>query len=185
MAAHLEQIPGDVLQHIAYLSAVSSPLGPPVDLYRLLLTSNSVYRSLSIYACPHLYASIFRAKFDGGWCQHSGLPDSVLAVELLQRFLAVQRIRRRSLCPKYLWWDLRTILRMVIENQGTNDAQLSAIGFSDFILLCVRERLGIPSPRVYRNVSDFDTDALTVWLLCLTLSRCTKDPPSSFRVVEY
>lgn len=171
MASYLEQIPRDILQHIAFVGESSSILQPPHNLLCLLLTSSTIYRSLTPSACPHLYANIFRTKFDIAAARrryHPALTDSALAVELRHRFRVLQRTRRCDLSTSGLRQDLWTALVMVLESDGMNEVQLSAAGFSDFIVALVRSRLEKDKDR---GTCFDEIQALSIWLLCLTISR--------------
>lgn len=170
MASHFESVPCDVLQHIAFLLASSSVLEPPHHLINLLLTSSTIYRSLKISNCPHLYANIFRTKFDLVANIHGRLTDSALAVELLCRCRVLGRAGRRDLSFKNSRQDLLAALRMILESRGLNKTQLSAAGFPEFILSFVLQHLShdtdcYPSGRLKQ-----DTNALAIWLLCFTIS---------------
>lgn len=118
VSAHLQSVPQDVLQYIALLTTSSRVLSPPSDLVPLLLTSRSMYQCLSLQACPHLYASIFRAKFDLAAARrrfhYSELTDSCLAGELVQRCRVLQRIRRRDITTERSRQDLWTIWYLFI-----------------------------------------------------------------------
>jgi hypothetical protein len=169
MASYLETAPRDILHHIAFLLASSSVLEPPHHLLHLLLTSSTIHRSLSVHNCPHLYASIFRTKFDLVAKVHRSLTDSALAAELLLRCRVLRRARCRDLSFQDSRQDLLAALRMLLESEGLNEAQLFAAGFPDFILSFVRLHLSHdsdhPSSPLHR-----DTNALAIWLLCFTLS---------------
>lgn len=170
MASRFESIPRDVLQHIAFLLASSSVLEPPHHLINLLLTSSTIYRSLNISNCSHLYANIFRTKFDLVANIHGGLTDSALALELLRRCRVLGRAGRRDLSFNNSRQDLSAALRMILESRGLNKAQLSAAGFPEFILSFVRQHLShdtnfYPSGRLKQDIN-----ALAIWLLCFTIS---------------
>ncbi|KAF8644027.1 hypothetical protein AX16_008743 [Volvariella volvacea WC 439] len=167
MASYLEQVPRDILVNIAYLCATPSI----ADLCNLILANSSIYQSLSIRTCPHLYARIFRSKFDVG-CRRvrACRTDSALAGELLHRCFALRRVRKRAFSGKFLSWDLRTILQMLIEGGEKNDEHLYAVGFSEYILDLVQQRSEIHFDGLHHTNRN-DCDALIVWLLCFTLSR--------------
>jgi hypothetical protein len=162
-----EYLPRDVLQHIAFLVAASSDLGSSRHLLYLLLTSSTTYRSLNLYASPHLYASIFRTKFDFVRGLHEQLTDSVLTLEWVRRCCLLQRVRRCDLSPENAEQDLWAALRMILENNGLNDAHLSAAGFPAFIMNFAKAHL----PRDDTTTClEYEVSALATWLLCFTLS---------------
>lgn len=169
--SRLESTPHDILQHIAFLLAISSISDGPRHLLYLLLTSSKIYRSLSVHNYPHLYANIFRTTFDVDLRLHSRLTDSTLAVELLQRYRILGRSRRQDASapmPGELW----AAFHMVLEDEGRNGRHLAAAGFPKFVLSLVD---GLQQPE-----EDSQVGALSIWLLCLTLThgkspylRCT------------
>ncbi|KAF8889096.1 hypothetical protein BD779DRAFT_418793 [Infundibulicybe gibba] len=174
MAPYLERIPRDALQHIAFAGASSSPLESIHHILHLLLTSSTIYRSLSIHACPQLYASIFRAKFDVPSVQNSfdKLTDSALATELVQRCRMLNRACGRDFVVKGLRQDLWTALWMALESNGLNEAQFVASGFSEFIILLLRCILGKSTPAGRHPTGLLDEIAsLGILLLSLTLTQ--------------
>lgn len=160
--SRLEAIPHDILQHIAFLLAISSIDEGPRQLLHLLLISSGIYRSLSVHNHPHLYANIFRSTFDVDDRLHPRLTDSTLAMELLQRYRILYRSRRQDRSapmPGELW----AAFHMVLEDEGRNGRHLAAAGFPKFVLSLVDGlQLGEPD--------DNQVDALSIWLLCLTLT---------------
>jgi hypothetical protein len=181
MASFFEKVPRDVLQYIALLVATSSELEPSRHLLHLLLTSSTIYHSLSIHASPHLYANIFRAKFDIVQELHGQLTDSALAAEWVQRCRLLRRVRRASLASQNAQRDLGAALRMILENDGLNDVHLLAAGFPEFIITFAKAHLPC-----YGTVSspEYEISALATWLLCFTLSRrksfrCSQSPLAS------
>jgi hypothetical protein len=158
--SRLESIPHDILQHIAFLLAISSIDEGPRNLLYLLLTSSGIYRSLSVHNHPHLYANIFRTTFDVDDRLHSRLTDSTLATELLQRYRILYRSRRQETSapmPGELW----AAFHMVLEDEGRNGQHLAAAGFPKFVHSLVD---GLRQP------DEDQMDALSIWLLCLTLT---------------
>jgi len=167
MASFFEKVPRDVLQHIAFLVAMSSELEPSPHLLYLLLTSSAIHRTLNIYASPHLYADIFRTKFDVVQELHGRLTDSMLATEWVRRCCLLRRVRRGDLASKNSQQDLWTALRMVLENDGLNYAQLLAAGFQEFIMAFAKAHLPCDDTS---TSPEYETSALATWLLCFTLS---------------
>ena len=60
----LDALPPDVLEIIGFYTATHSVIGPPSGLLPLLTLSRSVYATLNRKANPHIYARIFKYKFD-------------------------------------------------------------------------------------------------------------------------
>ncbi|EGO28705.1 hypothetical protein SERLADRAFT_446117 [Serpula lacrymans var. lacrymans S7.9] len=135
----LEAIPQEVLEHIVFFSTADNPLGPPAPLLSLLLTSQTIYRTLSISANPHLYARIFTHKFDIDAAIRRLGPQiavaTVLASELQRRCIILKRIRARldsrlrsvsstpqkdQMLGELLWMAYL----MMLENDGKNERQL-------------------------------------------------------------
>ncbi|KAF8970674.1 hypothetical protein BDZ97DRAFT_1652248 [Flammula alnicola] len=172
MSSRLETVPRDILQHIAFLCASSSVFDPPVELLRLLQTSSTIYRSLNVHAAPDLYAHVFSTKFDTlAPLRRYGvtLTDSALATELLNRCRLLRRSHRSDFSDPGLMHDLWTALWMLLESDGLNEHQLSAVNFTDFILKVARAVFGDPT-------IDHRTDSqilkhIVVWLLCISLPR--------------
>ncbi|KAF8644008.1 hypothetical protein AX16_008724 [Volvariella volvacea WC 439] len=99
-APSLDNVPQEVLEHIAFLAATSEFLGPPSALVPLLHTSRRIHSRLSIKSNHHLYAKIFAHKFDlvPAVRRLGGDPTSPksLAAELQLRCYYLKRIRERS-----------------------------------------------------------------------------------------
>ncbi|KAJ6578803.1 hypothetical protein DFH09DRAFT_1148353 [Mycena vulgaris] len=165
MHSFVEQIPYDVLQHIALLGA---PRGsaPPVDLCCFLATSRALYDGLNLRSNPHLYAAIFKLKFDDISARNSThwlLTDSSLAAELVQRCRALRRCRLFDLSIHGLRQDLWTLLWMAVE-EGPCDP-LAEAAFPAFIVELARYYLR-------EDVRPRDEiKSLVIWLLCLGLTR--------------
>lgn len=167
MASFLENAPRDVLQYIALLVATSSEQEPSRHLLQLLLTSSAIYHSLSIHASPHLYANIFRTKFDIVQDLHERLTDSALAAEWVRRCCLLRRVRWGNLTSEGSQQDLWAALRMILENHGLNDAHLLAAGFPEFIMAFAKAH---PPCDVTVSSAEYEVSALAIWLLCFTLS---------------
>ncbi|KAF8064298.1 hypothetical protein FPV67DRAFT_1672019 [Lyophyllum atratum] len=173
MAASLDTIPSDVLQHIAYLLATASPTEPPRHLVHLLLANSTMHRTLNMRACPHLYAKIFRATFDFDLLLHARLTDSVLAVELHRRYRLLWRTRRKGHSSDPTAEEMWAAIRMVLENAGRNHALLIAAGFPTFIMNYALHRLPHAAAVTADITSSSDlcaTRTMVIWLLCLTLT---------------
>lgn len=171
MTASLDTLPGDILQHIAFLLATVSATEPPRHLLPLLLANWKIHRTVNVHECPHLYANIFRATFDFDYAVHSQLTDSTLAAELHLRHCILWRTRRKDQSPDPTTEELWAALRMVLENAGHNERLLTAADFSTFIITYVQHRLARAAAASIFSSSDFSATMTTVmWLLCLTLT---------------
>ncbi|KAJ6625938.1 hypothetical protein B0H10DRAFT_1782218 [Mycena sp. CBHHK59/15] len=169
----LEQVPPDVLQHVAFLGAASGS-EPPAHLFALLATSRAIYDSLNIRANPHLYAAIFKLKYDDISALASFrvfLTDSSLAAELVQRCRALRRCFRRDMSPCGLRQDLWTTLCMLAEGDSRNARQLSEAGFPKFILELAFSFLRDDVACSLFPDKGEEMKALILWLLCLGLTR--------------
>lgn len=135
MTPYLEAVPSDVLQHIAYFTSSDFVLGPPRDLLALMLTSSCFYNGLNVHASPHLYARLFRARFDfsNACCPwRTGLPDSIIARHFIQRFRALRRAKKKNISNVLLCEDLWAALWMAVENNGLNEKYLSSVNFATY-----------------------------------------------------
>ncbi|KAJ7607342.1 hypothetical protein FB45DRAFT_1067902 [Roridomyces roridus] len=147
----LEHTPLDVLQHIALITVSDTPS----DLSRLLATSRSLYNSLNIRSNPHLYAAIFKLKYNPA----PSITASALAAELVHRCRALRRVRRLDMSLPGLRQDLWTLLFYVAESG------CSETGFPEFIIQLARHYLR-KDVRCRKEIK-----TLVVWLLCLALRR--------------
>ncbi|KAH7927562.1 hypothetical protein BV22DRAFT_1006674 [Leucogyrophana mollusca] len=137
-AFSLENIPQEVLEHIALFSATETVTGPPSGLLPLLSCCRSIYRSLSSASNPHLYARIFEHKFDiGAAIRRLGTQitvATVLSAELQKRCIYLKRIRAKldssrghldsAGSPDILSEVLWLAYLMMLENDGKNERQL-------------------------------------------------------------
>lgn len=130
----LEIIPAEILEYVAFLVATDRFLGPPADLIPLLLTSQAIYAAISPSNNPHLYSSIFEAKFDVALARKRlgsmALTADVLTQELKRRLLLLKRIQGMdsALTPGASEETTHDILLtgylMMLEDQGKNRDQL-------------------------------------------------------------
>lgn len=177
MASHIESIPLDILQHIAFLAGSSSTFDPPVDLFRFLQTSSTIYRSLNVHAAPHLYSHIFLTKFDVRAAQRRyrrRLPDSIRCAELLSRSRLLKRSHRTDLSSDGLIQDLWTAFWMVLENDDLNIQQLYHANFRHFLLYLARVFLPDGRGDMYFGKDSAEcrtAKKIILWLLCLSLPR--------------
>ena len=134
-------LPAYVLEDIAVYTL--DPLGPPKELLSLLLTCRSLYNALSL---PHLYAQIFRFKFD--WTSakrrignRANYPSN-LAQQLKVYCRTLQAVRSGDIHAATLLDTLWNAFFMMIENDGRNAAQLlNYAGLKAFAKRLVFERL--------------------------------------------
>ncbi|CAA7267463.1 unnamed protein product [Cyclocybe aegerita] len=146
-----DNIPHDIWERIAFFANVSdeasSFLGPPSAISTLALLSRRVHEAVSKKSNPHLYAKIFRCKFDASAAtrrfSERWLTSRCLTSELVKRFKALKRIKAGQFDVKDLW----TAYMMILEDDGKNKAQLlEYAGFDKW----------------FRNPM---VDALVLWLL--------------------
>ncbi|KAJ7042949.1 hypothetical protein C8F04DRAFT_1029881 [Mycena alexandri] len=160
MLSSLDHIPHDVLHHIALLGAPPG-YALPVDLCSLLATCRAIYEGLNIHASPHLYADIFKLKYDAtAACSQT---DSSLASELVQRCLALRRCRHLDLSLPGLRQDLWTLLWMIVE--GGSRVPLCEAPLSTFIIEVAQHYLR-EDVRPHGELK-----SLVIWLFCLGVSR--------------
>lgn len=174
MFAHLELVPRDILEYIAFLVALPSVIKPPQDLLNLLLTSSTLYYSLCTTSAPHLYARLFRNTFDFDtsepWTGEAyQVTDSRLAAELVSRYRLLRRVRHRDFSDERMWEDLCVAMRTILESNGVNEACLRSMGFSDFIFCYAEQCLNEHQLRS-TSTPDYNLD-LALWLLVLIWSK--------------
>ncbi|KAF8879008.1 hypothetical protein CPB85DRAFT_1567699 [Mucidula mucida] len=149
LASTLASVPQEIVEHIAYLVATDSVVGPPIDLISLLSTSQHFYSGLSITKNLNLYANIFAFKFDTGVAASrlgvDKLTQSVLAEELQRRFILLKRIRARTessleQCDPRKAEDRRRLREtlfgaylLMLENEGKNELHLREYGIDDWL----------------------------------------------------
>jgi hypothetical protein len=101
----LDNLGPEILEHIAFytVSDESSFLGPPSDLLALCLVtlvSRAINGAISLNNNTHLYALIFRFKFDYAApvrrLTERWPTTHCLAIELKKRFIALKRIRHKQ-----------------------------------------------------------------------------------------
>ncbi len=149
LASTLASVPQEIVEHIAYLVATDTVVGPPIDLISLLSTSQHFYSALSITKNLNLYANIFAFKFDTGVAARrlgvDKLTQSVLAEELQRRFILLKRIRARTessleQCDPRKAEDRRRLREtlfgaylLMLENEGKNELHLREYGIDDWL----------------------------------------------------
>jgi hypothetical protein len=171
MAPCLEALPSDVLQHIAYFTSSDFVLEPPRDLLALMLTSSCLYNGLNIRASPHLYAKLFRARFDfsNACCPwRTGFPNSVTARHFTQRFRSLRRAKMRDVSNAHLCEDLWTVLWMAVENDGLNVKYLSSVNLVAYAIELAKLYLGSHAIQLAPRIQ-----SLVVSILCYIFTRGT------------
>lgn len=173
-----------ILDDIAFYLAVDPFLGPPTNLFSLLLTCRALYNHLSIANNSALYARIFRHKFDckaierrlsAGWTS-----APCLARELRSRFIALQHIKHGNPSLRLDREALWKAYLMLLENDGRNESQL--VGWANlpnWILGVVALRSS-STGRSIPHLSDPEGMSLAVWLLWMTSSKGEFSPLSPF-----
>jgi hypothetical protein len=173
MVSPLQRVPHNILFRIAFLSASSTIFDPLTDILHLSLTCRDIHDSLSVKACPQLYANLLQTRFDTAAALRrfrsvDMLTSSSLCAEFVQRCRVLQRVRRGDISTTGLAQDLFTAAMMVLESDGLNEMQLSAVAFPQFISKLLRNRL----PKAVECIPFAnEIDSLAIWLLWLTLSR--------------
>jgi hypothetical protein len=173
MSSYLETVPYNVLCHIAYLSASSCVLAVPSDVLRLMLTSRTIYHTLAVSSCPHLYADLFRVKFDIAAHKRrmrfpGQLTSSSLSAELVRRYGMLRHVRLGQVPSQVLLaQDLFTAYMMILESDGLNEKQLEEVHFSEYATTIVRNRL---SRSGAKDLLAEGIDSLAMWTMWLTLS---------------
>jgi hypothetical protein len=179
--SYLESIPTDVLEHIAFFVGSASIYSPPCDLVHLLLCSRSVNNTLRTKACPQLYASLFRARFDrctNGHIDHNGRwrqpPNSLaLTTKFISRCGMLQRVRRDDKRRDRLSQDLLTVLEMVLEDKGLNATHLTSVMFPEHLRGLIVNCLSSQQSAGKLQDEPKIRPELLLWLAALTWSRCT------------
>lgn len=177
-----------VIDDIAFYLAVDPFLGPPVNLFSLLLTCRALNNHLSIANNSALYARIFRAKFDCGAIERrlsSGWTSApCLAHELRSRFIALQHIKHGNPSHRLDREALWKAYLMLLEDDGRNACQLYAwANLPDFVLAAVALKTFPSSTNTVHStphLSDPEGVSLAVWLLWMTSSKGKLLPPSTF-----
>ena len=132
--SHLDRIPQEILEHIAFQVAESDFLGPPSGIVPLICLNRYTYTSLG--SNNHLYARIFAAKFDTAAAERrlgpKRISPGVLALELQRRCLYLKRLRAQVDVRFGQGSDEEDLLLhvylMMLENDGKNESQLREYG---------------------------------------------------------
>ena len=140
----LLSIPQEIIEHIAYFVATDSFLGPPSSLLPLLLVNRQINSWTSIATNHHLYARIFRYKFDTAAplarLGEESLVSQAFAEELKRRCVVLKRLRARIDSTTHarhadennLKLSIHDVLFtsyiLMLENDGKNEVQLKEYG---------------------------------------------------------
>ncbi|KAL0574035.1 hypothetical protein V5O48_007919 [Marasmius crinis-equi] len=134
----LAAIPQEILEHIAYLVASESFLGPPSNILPFVTTSRWTYSCLAISSNTCLYAKIFEDKFDllpaVRRIGSHRLSAGILSEELKRRCVYLKRIKSGMGACTGEYHNvrdeekLRDVLNyaylFMLENEGKNEKQL-------------------------------------------------------------
>lgn len=167
----LQGLPSEVLHIVAFFLVALQPLGPPKELIPLLLTSRSLYTALKENG--HLYAKIFRFKFDyAAVARRSYFPRAPdLAEQLVISCELLRAIRRGDVFDIDTHSHLFTAYLLMLDNDGKNYAQLEWAGIHRYVDLFIRQRLW--EGRFENNGWPVDSveNACALWLAWMTLRR--------------
>ena len=138
MPASILDLPSEILQKVVRFSVSFSPLGPPTELYSLVLTCRALNQILSKDAALDLYRFIFCLKFDYRAPLSRVGQDDFLghsAYELKRRFCALAIFQQRDIRHPQLTEALWTAYLMTEESdtRQTNVKQLLRAGLPAFI----------------------------------------------------
>jgi hypothetical protein len=146
----LGDLPAEILEEIILVIIAHSPLGLPLELAALLLTSRAIYTKLSPHNFPHLHSRVFMSKFDPpcallslGSVDGINLPSSHdLTQELRARFSALKLFTTGRLDDPEFSDALMTAFIMTLEDAGRNAAQLRHSGLPRLLreYICTRLR---------------------------------------------
>jgi hypothetical protein len=168
-----ERLAPEILQRIAYHLGTYTFHGPPCHLLPLLCTSSTIYRAVSLKSTTHLYADIFRFKFDdeapARRLSDRWLTTKCLAHELVNRCLVLKRIRNRH---PHSVADLWTAYLMMLESDGRNESQLiDWAGVVEYLYTVISDRTNVPPTSQWSWFEEREGTALTIWLLFMTMER--------------
>ena len=168
----LARVPLPILENIAVELALVEPHGPPNHLIALLCTCRAIYDSLSFDVNHHLYARIFRAKFDSrAAVRRFGMQCLLvhnLADQLRVNLTALKRIRGGDIAAETVESDMWVALIMMLENDGKNEEQLEWAGLAKFIDRYVRTLLFARSEETHGYPAESMVNALALWLMWFT-----------------
>jgi hypothetical protein len=184
----LKGTPVEILHEIALATVRASPIGPPTDLYALLLTCWHLNDSLSAKQNPGLYANVLDKQFDCDVLyRHFGqLTPECASAELRRRFNALKCIRRGRVHDPELPEALFTAFLLLVENVRLNSAQLRWADLHGVVHTYLRERLFVGSESNNGWPLENETNSLVIYIAWLMSSRGGSFPtinfPSSYTV---
>ena len=166
-------LPPDVLEHIAFLLAIADPVGAPCPLVSLLCTCSHVHDHLSFSRNVHLYARIFRAKFDHRaparrLCEEATYA-SALAAQLVHYSRALTNIRRGDIYSPSLLSDFYRLFTLCLENDGRNARQLQWARCPDFLHRYIIHRLWADRANSHGWPLESPENAFALWLYFFSL----------------
>ncbi|OSD00575.1 hypothetical protein PYCCODRAFT_1370942 [Trametes coccinea BRFM310] len=167
-------LPLEVLDDIAYHLALLEPVGPPRHLPPLLRTCKSLHTALCVTNNTHLYARIFRAKFDHRaaerrFCQEASY-SSGLAYQLVAYCHALRNISRGDIDSPTTYNDYMRAFTMCMENDGRNAQQLEWAGLRDHVERFIFDRLWDERDRANGWPVEDITNSLALWLYWYSLT---------------
>ncbi|CAE6407458.1 unnamed protein product [Rhizoctonia solani] len=169
-------LPPEVIQHIAVAACGLTPAAPPSVLAMLQPVSRSIHAALSPHLNPGVHARIFSTQFDSRAPTRrfaaAGRPLTAqcFAYELRRRWICLKRIRSVSSAGRLLVCseeneqeDLWLIYFMFTESDGHNYDLLLWAKITGYLRTIVREKL-MPSPRPGYMIES-TTRSLGLWLM--------------------
>ncbi|KAJ3489605.1 hypothetical protein NLI96_g2037 [Meripilus lineatus] len=181
-SSFLCSIPTVILEHIAHHTTLLDPFGPPAIIIPLLLTCKHINSALSFKTCSHLYARIFRSKFDyRAATRRFGLRATFspnLAKQLKKYCKTLKFIRRGDIFSESLTKHLWIAFFMMSENDGRNYVQLKRAGLPQLVDRFVRERLWDDREHSNGWPAESTLNSLALWLLFFTTTPETLEAES-------
>jgi len=134
--------PFEIIQDIVLFAGGDTLLGPPRELFALLLTCRALSHALSFEHCTSLYVAIFAQKFDvhAPARRLAFLPEDT-KYELRRRFMAIQCIRQSRTDDPRVAEVFYIALFMLLEDDGRNGSQLAWAGLSNFVQIFLRKNV--------------------------------------------
>ncbi|KAH7886386.1 hypothetical protein F5I97DRAFT_1879916 [Phlebopus sp. FC_14] len=163
------RLPLEILENLA-LELLDDFFTPPSALVPLLLTCKHIHTSLGIRDNCHLYARIFRTRFDetaplrrlGDYGSSApGLASQLIAYCYVLKTIRTGDIHAQDVLPTF--WSC---FSMMMENDGMNRCQLEAAGLPDFVDRFVRQRLYEDCENGWPTQNQLNS--LALWLLWFT-----------------
>ena len=186
-ASPFSALPPDILDHITFSLALADPSGPPCPVLPLLCTSSHVNYHLSVANNAHLYARIFRAKFDyrapaRRMCQEASYA-SALAFQLVHYSRTLHNIRRGDIHSPTILHDFYRLFTLALENDGRNVHHLNWARYADFLHRYVLTRLWQDREESYGWPLESPENAFALWLYYFSLDHGALPVSITFRLV--